>query len=216
MDCSIPDCGGRVTKRGLCNKHYLRIKRYGRATLLHPQKNRDVRNNCMGECRGAKRLRAHLDYLATQEKVKARGAKWRIDNKDRYQASKRRYLDDPDVQVKARERTMAWVRKNPDRKRAMDKAFNEANPSLVRSYKAARRARVIQATPAWLTEEHWLQIRSVYAEAERLTQETGIAHDVDHIVPLRGKTVCGLHVPWNLRTLPKTANNRRPRVWVPN
>ncbi len=72
------------------------------------------------------------------------------------------------------------------------------------------------ATPPWLTEAHWIQIKEIYAEAERLTKDTGIRHEVDHIVPLSGKTVSGLHVPWNLRAIPAEENNRRPRVWDHN
>lgn len=114
---------------------------------------------------------------------------------------------------KARARTRKWTTDNPKRKRAMDKKFNEEHRALVTSYKAKRRARERQACPPWLTAEMEAQIRALYAEAERLTRETGIEHEVDHIVPLAGKTVCGLHVPWNLRVITREANNHRPRVW---
>lgn len=60
-----------------------------------------------------------------------------------------------------------------------------------------------RATPAWADLS---EIKNFYAEAKRLTKETGELHVVDHIVPKMGKIVCGLHVPWNLRVI----------HWLPN
>lgn len=73
--------------------------------------------------------------------------------------------------------------------------------------KAAKyRASKLCATPKWLTEEHYAQIVDIYKEREILTEITGILYHVDHIVPLQGETVCGLHVPWNLQVIPATEN----------
>lgn len=207
--CSVDGCDEPSSKKGLCNAHYLRQRRHGRLELVHPWK--ATGNHCKGECPGVKKIRAHMDYLANTDVYKARAAIW--EKKPENWQKKLDYWAREDVQDQARARTRNWNKSNPEKKKAMDAAFKAANRSLVTSYKAARRARVLQATPAWLTEEHWVAIRSVYAEAEKLTKETGIRHEVDHIVPLQGKTVCGLHVPWNLRAIPATRNNRRPRVW---
>lgn len=69
-----------------------------------------------------------------------------------------------------------------------------------------RRALKIQATPSWLTDEQKQEIIEFYKLREILTKETGILHHVDHIIPLKGDRVCGLHVPWNLQVIPASEN----------
>lgn len=69
-----------------------------------------------------------------------------------------------------------------------------------------RQAKRNAATMLSLSPEHKAQIEAFYAEARRLTEATGIPHEVDHIEPLRGKTSCGLHVPWNMQVLTKADN----------
>ena len=71
---------------------------------------------------------------------------------------------------------------------------------------ALRRARKLMRTPNWLTDEHKAQIAELYMEAQIATILTGEPYHVDHIVPLKGETVCGLHVPWNLQVLPGAEN----------
>lgn len=65
-----------------------------------------------------------------------------------------------------------------------------------------RRSGIEAATPKWLTAEQQNEIRSFYIRA----REMGPGFQVDHIVPLRGNGVCGLHVPWNLQILTKAEN----------
>lgn len=74
---------------------------------------------------------------------------------------------------------------------------------------AAKRHR----TPKWLTKEQRAEMRSVYAECRALNA-SGDKHHVDHIVPLVGRNVCGLHVPWNLQILSATENVRKSNKWA--
>lgn len=69
-----------------------------------------------------------------------------------------------------------------------------------------RRKKVIDATPSWLSQEHRKQISEIYFSCVHLSNETGIEHHVDHIVPIAGRRVCGLHVPWNLQVIPASEN----------
>jgi hypothetical protein len=68
-----------------------------------------------------------------------------------------------------------------------------------------RRSKV-SAQPVWLSEKDKDRIKDMYLLAEDLQIVSGQKYQVDHIIPLRSKTVCGLHVPWNLQVLPADLN----------
>tara|TARA_R110000744_G_scaffold19915_1_gene52363 strand:+ start:1407 stop:1874 length:468 start_codon:yes stop_codon:yes gene_type:complete len=74
---------------------------------------------------------------------------------------------------------------------------------------AERKARVGRQTPSWLTLSQKKEILDMYSQAKLKTEETGIPHHVDHVVPLRGKVVSGLHVPWNLQVITAEENMRK-------
>lgn len=63
-----------------------------------------------------------------------------------------------------------------------------------------------QATPSWLTFEQKQDIATIYEHMRDCRSVTGEDYHVDHIVPLKGETVCGLHVPWNLQVMPAYVN----------
>lgn len=50
--------------------------------------------------------------------------------------------------------------------------------------------------------------------ARQMTLATGIPHEVDHVVPLLGKTVSGLHVENNLRVIPMLENRRKSNIFI--
>lgn len=74
---------------------------------------------------------------------------------------------------------------------------------------ANRNAAKVSASPRWLSVEQKMQIAEIYAACALRTAETGVKHEVDHIIPLRNKSVCGLHVPWNLQVIPAHKNRSK-------
>jgi len=63
-----------------------------------------------------------------------------------------------------------------------------------------------QAKPKWLTTDHKWVIDEIYELRDLRSSITRVEHHVDHIVPLKGKHCCGLHVPWNLRVITAEEN----------
>jgi hypothetical protein len=98
-----------------------------------------------------------------------------------------------------------------EEQRSYKKTWKSKNKAWVAANVASRKRHIRQATPKWLTEAQKIQIRSFYEEAERLKSETGVDYEVDHIVPLRGGIVSGLHVPWNLRVITAAENQLKNR-----
>lgn len=108
----------------------------------------------------------------------------------------------------------AWRAANVEKRAAALDAWRAANADKVAAYYvsnrdryaarcALRRARLLQATPAWANLE---LVAAYYTLAAAFTQGSGVEHHVDHIEPLQGKHVCGLHCEFNLQVLPAQVN----------
>ena len=80
-----------------------------------------------------------------------------------------------------------------------------------RQWSIEKQKRTKNAMPAWANKA---AIRSIYEEAAGLTISTGVKHEVDHIVPLTNKLVCGLHVEHNLRVTTFTENRQKSNKFV--
>ena len=107
---------------------------------------------------------------------------------------------------KAVERTKQWQAKNPEKVKQHAKTTRQRHPEKEVAKVQKRNAIKLQAVPAWADMK---AIERHYANARNLTEVTGHLHHVDHIIPLRGKTVCGLHVENNLRAIPHFLNTRK-------
>jgi hypothetical protein len=129
------------------------------------------------------------DYaLKNKDKISAYNKQYEKDNKDRI-ASRRQ-----DTLEERREVKRLW-RKN--------------NLGMVLADCAKRRAAKVNRTPAWLTEFDRLKMKCYYQVAVMRSRESGQKWHVDHIIPLQGENVCGLHVPNNLQIIPAIENMRK-------
>lgn len=150
---------------------------------------------------------------------------WYAENRDKIAEQKRnRYAANPQ---KHRDRRKKYYWANRDVQLQKNLEWRVSNKDWLADYlngnlhvwakrTAARRARKLKATPAWLSEGQLDAIRKIYSECAMLSKQTGIAHHVDHIVPLKGRLVCGLHVPWNLQILTALDNLRKNNRLLPD
>lgn len=93
-----------------------------------------------------------------------------------------------------------------DRLRFINERGKEWKRARKNAWSNWRMKRVRQATPKWADYQ---TIAAFYDEATRLTISTGIPHEVDHIIPIAGEDVCGLHVRDNLRVITRAENRRK-------
>ena len=116
-------------------------------------------------------------------------------------AAKKRYY------AKNREAVIARANMRPrEEKRRSQQAWKAKNQDKVKLYTNTRRRRHKHATPPWVGILERKQIRELYIMAQQMTNTTGERYVVDHIVPLQGGNVCGLHAPNNLRVITEHDN----------
>lgn len=128
---------------------------------------------------------------------------------------------------KRRHYAREWNRKNSEKRRAISRASRErhavevraryrkwakTNPDKRAASVAARNAAKLKRTPGWADLE---KIKQVYAHARVMTEMLGEPWHVDHVLPLQGRFVSGLHVHNNLQILPGEENVRKGNRFIP-
>jgi len=138
------------------------------------------------ECRKEDRLGY---YEENKENCLAATKRWTLANSNKYKETTHTYY------VNNKERII---------KRSLTNQRN--NKARYNSYAAKYRASKFKATPSWADEG---LINSKYWYAQWLSETVGVPYEVDHIVPLQNKVICGLHTPHNLQVIPMVDNRRK-------
>lgn len=148
---------------------------------------------------------------------------WAIKHPERAEESTKRYHSTPRWKQVSRawreankgylkESTYAWRKEHPEEWAQIAERSRAKNAEEIRArapvYRNTRRQR---GRIGWADREKML---AIYREARRLSKETGVAHHVDHIIPLKGDLVSGLHVEGNLQILTASENLRKHNRFV--
>ena len=140
---------------------------------------------------------------------KAYTAEWRRQNPNAFKAWREDHLNERSAYYSK------WLEANKDRRSKYNSKWLKENRDSAAARCATRVAIKLCAKPKWADDE---KIKSIYRRSAELTRETGVQHQVDHIYPLQGKRVCGLHCESNLQILTREQNisklNRMPEEWT--
>lgn len=155
-------------------------------------------------CKPCRALKAKQDRLRNVDEARAKDRARYSSNKDSKKLSIRRYYAANADRIRAANRDL-YARTSEIRREGA-KAYRAANKHKVYEWNGTRRASIRNAVPVWADR---VKIRDIYRTAQAITAETGIQHHVDHVIPLAGVNVCGLHVYENLRVVSALENLKK-------
>lgn len=135
-----------------------------------------------------------------------------------YAKRKEYYYKTQEVRLEERRRSFEKLKATDEwrsKHRASNSAFKKANPGKVNASTVKRRTAKMKRTPAWLTPDDFWMIEQAYEIAALRTKVLGVQFHVDHVLPLQGQYVSGLHVPTNLQVIPWRDNIVKANKFLP-
>ena len=145
--------------------------------------------------------------VANPEKHLAAMKKWLKNNRETHSARVKKWQ--AANKDKIREDAKAWEKANPEKVKAKKLRYIKKHPDAYTARSVASVAQRAKRVPQWLTsDDRWI-MREAYKLAKLRTKLFGFVWEVDHIIPLRGSIVSGLHVPTNLQVIPKQENRNK-------
>ena len=149
---------------------------------------------------------------ANKEKASLYQKEYRLKNKEKLIAYKKQW--DLENFKKISENRKKRYEAKKDQIKAYVSAYKKIKPEIANANKAKRKAAKNLRTPKWLTDIDFERIGNEYKLASLLTKLTGEPYHVDHVIPLQGKTVSGLHVPSNLKAIRGSENCKKQNQYL--
>lgn len=161
-------------------------------------------------------------YQRNKERIKARSAAYRESNPEKAKAAVAAWYASEQGKARRREYFKTYAKGDvfkrcaaESRERNKEKIVERGrqwrlnNPDKNNVKGNRYRALKLKRQPSWLTpDDHWM-IEEIYQLAQLRSNLTGVQHHVDHIIPLKGRSVSGLHVPTNLQVVTAEHNARK-------
>ena len=166
----------------------------------------ETERNAHGRCRICARAASARYHSKRAKERNAYNKEWRQQNAERVSAQKKARYD----RERNNEQMRAYRRKNPEKIKVIQQRSYRNNPGLYISHAIKRAARMVKQTPAWANQD---AINAIYRQCREF-RDAGIDCEVDHIYPLKGKLVSGLHCEANLQIIStfenRSKSNRSP------
>ena len=187
------DCEGNLVARE-CTKccEFLPKKEYS----SHKGTNLGINTSCIA-CNALPDVK-HKNNKKTRERRKKDPIK--------YLLKKRNYSQKNKEKIRASD--SIWKNKNREKVRDASNKWKHKNRDHVLNYNKKREMKV-KGCKINLPDEQNQLIKSFYSTCKKLNKDNPDSFHVDHIIPISGDNVCGLHVPWNLQILTKAENSSK-------